>query len=257
MRVSFQCESAENEQELISTYATAAICLYGVINMDEFVDVFNHYEQIPTTSEEASFALKRLALTDDVEYSLFDNMLSGPEFQPQFDDYRENVTAIRSYQKGKPRYLPDKAEFLKYADLDYLEPMQPYNELKAYILKYHLTTQGEGIDGVDGDLIDLHEMIQIGADTTSMYNYFIERGYQYKDIRIFDDFANLITNANNNTRMYDNNGFTPLELVDQYKRSKSEIQTAKKESPLAVQKVGRNAPCPCGSGLKFKNCHGK
>ena len=23
------------------------------------------------------------------------------------------------------------------------------------------------------------------------------------------------------------------------------------------EKVGRNDPCPCGSGLKFKKCHGK
>jgi len=23
------------------------------------------------------------------------------------------------------------------------------------------------------------------------------------------------------------------------------------------QKIGRNDPCPCGSGLKFKQCHGK
>ena len=26
---------------------------------------------------------------------------------------------------------------------------------------------------------------------------------------------------------------------------------------LRVEKVGRNDPCPCGSGLKYKNCHGK
>jgi preprotein translocase subunit SecA len=25
----------------------------------------------------------------------------------------------------------------------------------------------------------------------------------------------------------------------------------------AVPKVGRNEPCPCGSGKKYKNCHGK
>ena len=24
-----------------------------------------------------------------------------------------------------------------------------------------------------------------------------------------------------------------------------------------IKKVGRNDPCPCGSGLKYKNCHGK
>ena len=32
----------------------------------------------------------------------------------------------------------------------------------------------------------------------------------------------------------------------------------KANSPVKVDKtVGRNDPCPCGSGLKFKNCHGK
>ncbi|MDQ5980681.1 MAG: preprotein translocase subunit SecA, partial [Verrucomicrobiota bacterium] len=28
--------------------------------------------------------------------------------------------------------------------------------------------------------------------------------------------------------------------------------TIRREAP----KVGRNDPCPCGSGKKFKNCHG-
>lgn len=23
------------------------------------------------------------------------------------------------------------------------------------------------------------------------------------------------------------------------------------------KKIGRNEPCPCGSGMKYKNCHGK
>lgn len=27
--------------------------------------------------------------------------------------------------------------------------------------------------------------------------------------------------------------------------------------PVTVEKVGRNDPCPCGSGLKYKLCHGK
>jgi preprotein translocase subunit SecA len=29
------------------------------------------------------------------------------------------------------------------------------------------------------------------------------------------------------------------------------------ENPYASAKVGRNDPCPCGSGKKFKHCHGK
>ena len=31
----------------------------------------------------------------------------------------------------------------------------------------------------------------------------------------------------------------------------------KKEPYKAEKTVGRNDPCPCGSGLKYKNCHGK
>ena len=31
-----------------------------------------------------------------------------------------------------------------------------------------------------------------------------------------------------------------------------------KQEPIKAEpKIGRNEPCPCGSGKKFKNCHGK
>ncbi len=35
------------------------------------------------------------------------------------------------------------------------------------------------------------------------------------------------------------------------------ISAPKTEKPEITQKVGRNEPCPCGSGKKFKNCCGK
>lgn len=33
--------------------------------------------------------------------------------------------------------------------------------------------------------------------------------------------------------------------------------TIKKFEPIVINKVGRNDPCPCGSGEKYKRCHGK
>ncbi|MBP5678527.1 MAG: SEC-C domain-containing protein, partial [Bacilli bacterium] len=30
-----------------------------------------------------------------------------------------------------------------------------------------------------------------------------------------------------------------------------------KKTPVKKQKIGRNDPCPCGSGKKYKQCHGK
>jgi len=211
---------SRERKELISKYATAAVSLYGVISANEFVEVFNHYEEAHTTAEEALLALIRLARTDDVEHSVFGDIISGPEFQPEFDDYEHNVREIRKAQRGKPRYLPSKEEFLKYVDFTYREPEGPYAELKAYVLKHELTSRGEGLEGVDGDLIDLHEMIQFGVSVRDENEYFTNVGYQYKDMDEAMGFFNLVTNVHNHTRMYDNNGFTPTEMVEQLNRKK-------------------------------------
>ncbi|MEM9779505.1 MAG: SEC-C metal-binding domain-containing protein, partial [Pseudomonadota bacterium] len=37
----------------------------------------------------------------------------------------------------------------------------------------------------------------------------------------------------------------------------AQSDTATEEVPLAWAKTGRNEPCPCGSGLKYKHCHGR
>jgi preprotein translocase subunit SecA len=39
----------------------------------------------------------------------------------------------------------------------------------------------------------------------------------------------------------------------------SAAATASAAQPMirSTQKVGRNDPCPCGSGKKYKHCHGK
>ena len=37
-------------------------------------------------------------------------------------------------------------------------------------------------------------------------------------------------------------------------------QTQEVQKPAQVKgvvKIGRNDPCPCGSGKKYKSCHGK
>jgi len=44
---------------------------------------------------------------------------------------------------------------------------------------------------------------------------------------------------------------TCLDFVEEINRNKKLL------APRALRRVGRNAPCPCGSGKKYKNCHGK
>ncbi len=48
------------------------------------------------------------------------------------------------------------------------------------------------------------------------------------------------------------------ERGDLLSQSNSDTQENKKPQPVKVEKrVGRNDPCPCGSGKKYKHCHGK
>jgi len=43
------------------------------------------------------------------------------------------------------------------------------------------------------------------------------------------------------------------DLEDLTRDRRYKVETVKREEP----KVGRNDPCPCGSGKKYKQCHGK
>jgi uncharacterized protein len=45
---------------------------------------------------------------------------------------------------------------------------------------------------------------------------------------------------------------TVADLQDLTREQRYKVDTVKRETP----KVGRNDPCPCGSGKKFKQCHG-
>jgi hypothetical protein len=36
-----------------------------------------------------------------------------------------------------------------------------------------------------------------------------------------------------------------------------DFDQAGRRQPLSIPKAGRNAPCPCGSGEKYKRCHGR
>ena len=46
--------------------------------------------------------------------------------------------------------------------------------------------------------------------------------------------------------------------LEAHKRAQEEAEAAQKKRPIqrSTNKVGRNEPCPCGSGKKFKHCHG-
>jgi hypothetical protein len=103
-----------------------------------------------------------------------------------------------------------------------------YEEVSNYII------YGDGIREL-GSILDRHNLI-------------------FSDEKQPQEFINLIMLAKNNTRIWENNGYTPSELHEiLIKRDKNII----KFPTVKRQKIGRNDPCPCGSGKKYKKCCGR
>ncbi len=105
--------------------------------------------------------------------------------------------------------------------------------------------------------------------------------FKLESVKLFDDMVNKI---NNNTISVLMRGQIPVQEPEQvreaaperpaprqqYQETKHDLtdpnqQAAanrdtreQKREPIRAEKtVGRNDPCPCGSGKKFKNCHGR
>ena len=72
------------------------------------------------------------------------------------------------------------------------------------------------------------------------------------DIITLGDFS--ITNVNGKTVF--SFRIPSTETVDYVQQEKQKVKAA--HTPYVAPKIPkRNDPCPCGSGKKFKNCHGK
>ena len=109
-----------NRLILIKRYAFATINLYGVIKLDDFISVFNHYEKDFLSKEEAISLLELLSSIDEIDLSFKQGILANGYFH--LSDTKDVRVAkdLLLVQSNKPRYLPSKEEFLKYEDDDTL-----------------------------------------------------------------------------------------------------------------------------------------
>ena len=191
-------------------------------------------------------------------------------------------------QQGKPYYIPPKKELLNYTKSFYCEPTPQAIALKTYlgeilssdvrIAKYTfqtmLTRSKLSLKGLQGifDLLDNFDLTSVQIE---------------KFVKLYQAFHNNLRTPRNlghtpteiakmlpkNERMPTSISFGPgvqkalqdgtvdhAELVQEILNFPNEalrqsmLQLAMKYAPL---NIGRNQPCPCGSGKKYKRCCGK
>ena len=220
---------------LIDMYATASVNLYGVLPLDIFCKIFNSHGHEPLEEAEALSVLQK---TTGREYVIYENYLAFSVG----DSVEQLVKTIIKQTEGKPRYVPNNAEeFLKYLDLYYTEIPETIEKLHDHFERV-LKNKTE-VSLVLGEFM---QMLRLGYPLQEFAELIDSFALEYQSPDDGDAYFALVIEAKNNSRTWENKGFTPREMAS----LRMQMQKG------AAQKVGRNDPCPCGSGKKYKRCCG-
>ena len=110
--------------------------------------------------------------------------------------------------------------------------------------------------------IDSMDQLRTGIHLRSYGQINPLREYQNEGIQMFE---NLLRNIEDDTAKFvlktvvrSDEEMKREQVVDKKQMQAGDGKAKVKKQPVKRQvKVGRNDPCPCGSGKKYKNCHGQ
>ncbi|MFS0788315.1 SEC-C metal-binding domain-containing protein [Shouchella sp. 1P09AA] len=127
----------------------------------------------------------------------------------------------------------------------YYEVSPPMQELFSIIERDYEIDHAEQLDDIGFDLIHFsHE--NLGVDGLML---FLRDRLEFPSRKHEKEYEKLVKEIFNNTPNWELKGHTPNELNPSKPRTNV-------ISLSTGRKVGRNDPCPCGSGKKFKKCCG-
>ena len=224
--------------ELLRDYIVALTHLYGAVHKNVVTDIYNQQNETPITVSDVE-----KQMTDESEelakrfvYPIKSYIVL--QAIEMFDELDE----LLAKQRGKPRYIPSKSELMKYTNPYYLEKNKEYEELFSYL-------KTKVLDGNDhkAKMIseDIQGMIEVEAAFSTLIGTFDDHNVVFDSQKQAQEVADLVINLQNATRLWSNLGHTPKEI---HQLMIHKQKTSKKK------KIGRNDPCHCGSGKKYKKC---
>lgn len=227
-------ESLNNHISTIQTlqpFTLACLNLYGVLTCKTYFDILRTVLK-PSLEELETFEKNFEIHFDGIYGDLVDGVILHESFFGQI-----NEDAVKILNQNKPYYTTDKETFLLFADEMYLEDTKEREDLLRH-LKSKMNIPTERADDLIFDIKDSLETNDI-EEILAMLEHF---GYNFTSDKAINNLLQLIYKYNNSCRLWINHGHTPVEIAS------SQVRTSKK--------IGRNDPCPCGSGKKYKKCCG-
>ena len=259
------CEQIVNEYQEVSDYEEFKLELYKTLATDS---PFNEQSFLQTSAEKLTDELfekvykeyteKRDRLmhnTLPVVKDVYENQKQYENIAIPFSDGNKQMQVIANLQKSvesEGREIPlafEKGIVLANIDEEWKEHLRELDELKQSV-------QNASYEQKDPLLIYKFESFELFKKMIQKINkdvisFLIKADIFIKNEGVLQEAK--IPRGLDRSQMKEERG----DLLSQ---AHSDTQAAEqvKAQPIKVEKkVGRNDPCPCGSGKKYKNCHGK
>ncbi len=209
----------------------SALHLYGVVEFKQIVHLFKKYYGMDVTIEEVVDLVNRspyvITVNEQNQEFIIDDMTN------------EQYEIIRNTQQKYKYYEPEFGKFIKFSNPGYIDESAAHESLKKWV------SENLNTDVASDYELYLHvlRMVISGRKREDISGEIKNLGHAFESASEEDEFFELIRDVVRQTRHF------------QY-RGKSEADLGQKTIVKEV-KVGRNDPCPCGSGKKYKKCCGK
>jgi len=231
----------------LGCYVNSAAVLYGHVTYKEICELYNRWHDDGLVDENLVEIVAEDGIDYEPEYIIHHDSICNIDFDRSSDVDREIALFLKE-RGNKPRWYPEtEDEFLMWC-----EETMHFESKQARALDEYLKRHGfSNFDKRMTLLYEISGLHQVGEDPAIILSSISKRC----KIKTNDDgmeFASVMQNFLNNMRLRSNNGWTPAELY-----ARSSVLTSAEPAARVAYSVGRNAPCPCGSGKKFKKCCGK
>ncbi len=233
-------ERSEKEAEIIR-FAGALANIYGVYTMLQLKDVWDYTHQRGIAPAELQEAVGKAGDEDGFYQErgfLISTLLDSEEA------YRR---IIEKYGLGDTYYYPTMDVIDRYDGSMCMDDSPEYVYLRSFIER---KCGGEKIEHV---MKSLHLMALRDVSPNGLVDYLAEEGVDFTDLEELNQFFALYTAWFYNLRIWVCKGYKPSELKDE-KLSQRNFKLPAGAGANKARKIGRNDPCPCCSGKKYKNC---
>lgn len=229
-------------------YCKAAVALYGIVSMEKMSELIQKYEMIAMDKKEME-SLGQQATIRQQPFTIYKKCFVANEVLRE----EQGFEFLLERQDGKAYYMPGKAEFIKYANPAYIERNRQYYALQKYVSKYIVGDY----DKANALCDKIYRICALEKGLTYVAEMITKEGIGIISHEHAEQFISYVANLYNTTRMISNRGYTMNECNPERYPANLLLpteHTSKESFTKEKKKIGRNEPCPCGSGRKYKQC---